>query len=412
MRVGFIVAEGGLGGAPTATRRWVEALREGGIDARLVVLGRSWQEGSQIIRLNSYKGLRNASRYIICKFLNKLLALLWIRRSRRSMYYLYRQRVKVDLTGFDILVIAWGQYLDLTHIRERFTGRIWYLFHDMWYLTGGCAYSGSCTNYFSGCSECPDVKTNGAKRWIQRQKRKKHEELETNVGCVVLTTSEWMRKKARSIHGSIKHTMVANPIPGIYGEVLPKWNELVKLRDVVACRHRVLFIGNTNDGRKGFDDLIKVIDELSDREAKDFCLIVIGNANVRQEYTSLKRIKVVGFGTTSDYAFQARVIAGSTCLVCLSTEDNSPNVVAEALMCGTPVIAWEDTGASEMIENRRSGYIVPLAKHSSALESVLACSDFGIEKRESIRQAAATIYSYRSVYNRFTEVVEECGVMS
>jgi glycosyltransferase involved in cell wall biosynthesis len=59
-------------------------------------------------------------------------------------------------------------------------------------------------------------------------------------------------------------------------------------------------------------------------------------------------------------------------LVCLaSTREGWPNVVNEALACGSPVVAMDVGGVPDMITSDRYGFIVPV-DNQGALENALA----------------------------------------
>ncbi|WP_231943296.1 glycosyltransferase [Calothrix sp. NIES-3974] len=42
-----------------------------------------------------------------------------------------------------------------------------------------------------------------------------------------------------------------------------------------------------------------------------------------------------------------------------STQDNLPNSILEALACGTPCVAFDIGGISDMIEHKYNGYLAP-----------------------------------------------------
>ncbi len=49
--------------------------------------------------------------------------------------------------------------------------------------------------------------------------------------------------------------------------------------------------------------------------------------------------------------------AAADVIVVSSLEDNLPNMVMEAMACGTPVVGFDNGGIPEMIDHRENGYV-------------------------------------------------------
>ena len=74
-------------------------------------------------------------------------------------------------------------------------------------------------------------------------------------------------------------------------------------------------------------------------------------------------------------------------LICPSKVDNTPNVIAEAQMCGLPCIGLKETGSSEMIQDGLSGLIYTKNKPED-LASLI--SNFALEKIQFSKTAIAS----------------------
>ena len=82
-------------------------------------------------------------------------------------------------------------------------------------------------------------------------------------------------------------------------------------------------------------------------------------------------------GIFSDELSQIIAYNSSDILICPSNFDNTPNVIAEAQMCGLPCVALEGTGAAEMIDVGSSGYI---ASKNNVQDLTKLISDFALDK--------------------------------
>ena len=96
--------------------------------------------------------------------------------------------------------------------------------------------------------------------------------------------------------------------------------------------------------------------------------------------------------------------------ICPSLQDNLPNTVLEAMVCGTPVIGYDTGGLPDMIEDGQSGYLAgtpgDVESLVSALEQTLAAalpitdpasnSARSLRTRYSLDMQAA---SYRALYD-------------
>ena len=66
----------------------------------------------------------------------------------------------------------------------------------------------------------------------------------------------------------------------------------------------------------------------------------------------------------------ADIYSSSDVFVNLTFEDTLPTVNMEAICCGTPVITYDSCGSPELVEDGRTGYIIPI-KNFTALKNSL-----------------------------------------
>ena len=85
-----------------------------------------------------------------------------------------------------------------------------------------------------------------------------------------------------------------------------------------------------------------------------------------------------------------------------SNFDNTPNVIAEAQMCGLPCVAIEGTGAAEMIDIGFSGFVT---SKNNVQDLTKLISDFAIDKFQfnssEISELARKKYSIDNTCNKY-----------
>ena len=96
---------------------------------------------------------------------------------------------------------------------------------------------------------------------------------------------------------------------------------------------------------------MKSLEDLDDRFKSLFAIQVLGNNKNKISKLDELGINYHCLGYFSDEVSQVIAYNAADALICPSNFDNSPNVIAEAQMCGLPVITLNGSGCSEMIKN-------------------------------------------------------------
>ena len=82
--------------------------------------------------------------------------------------------------------------------------------------------------------------------------------------------------------------------------------------------------------------------------------IVVGNRPPKK--TGVKGVQFFDF--VSDIRLMAILYSAADLLLHTAPIDNLPNTVAESLRCGTPVAAFRTGGIPEMVEEKKTGWLV------------------------------------------------------
>lgn len=171
-------------------------------------------------------------------------------------------------------------------------------------------------------------------------------------------------------------------------------------------KKRFIHISTVNDKHKNVSGIIRVLAEL-EKETKDFHLDIVSDGNFTYLVEMVNKLKIndfVTFHSTKTTEEIAHMIQQSDALLLFSNYENFPCVIAEAMMCGIPVISTNVNGIPEHV-NSESGILVDRGD-AITLKKVLAefISDKYFFDKNIIRNYALKNFSYQSVSLKFSAI--------
>ena len=166
----------------------------------------------------------------------------------------------------------------------------------------------------------------------------------------------------------------------------------------------ILFVGAL-EKRKGVDYLIEAFNKVC-KKHKDYRLLLIGSGD--KGYIKNLKMKIKSFGMTSKVDFLGHKNSKeikfyhdcSKLFVFPTLIDNSPNSVAEAMVSGLPVIASRVGGIPSMIQDYKSGILVPSRNlENNELRKKIKINAFQIAKKRYDPKIVAdsTIKNYKKI---------------
>ena len=222
---------------------------------------------------------------------------------------------------------------------------------------------------------------------------------ESSHSLSAIAPSNWIKSQARnSFWKDYSVKKIHNPIPDSYFEN----------RDRTGCKRAL----GLEDGKpvilcisadlkakhKGDWILEEIIDSISPDEAQ---LLLVGNGYFTS--TDSKKVKSLGF-VKDELTLQIAYNAADL-LVHPAPIDNLPNTVAEAMSCGTPVLAFETGGLPEMIDPEKSGWLVERIDQKAFIKqlmSVLSTKDYS-KLRNSTKEHARKLFDSKLIGNQYLE---------
>jgi len=284
---------------------------------------------------------------------------------RRQLYF--RQ---ADLVHLQLLHSR--QFFSMLQLREIADGRrpvVWTL-HDPWVTTGHCVHPLGCPRWQIGCGECPDLTiplairrdTTGLnwriKRWALKRAR---------IHLVV--ASKWMQQRLGKspIVAHLPSTLIPFGVD----------RAMFRPREKGACRQK---LGMPAEARavalrwtpwnllKGTEYAVQALEKLpSGLVTHIICFDStsdMGLGSLRGKY------EFVHLGWVDREEAIATALIAADVFIMPSLAETFGMMAVEAMACGTPVVVFQSTSLSEVVDSPHAGLAVPY-KDSGALANAI-----------------------------------------
>lgn len=254
-----------------------------------------------------------------------------------------------------ILVFFWQGLLNSKSIHEIYKKTkkpILLIAADMFPMTGGCSYFWDCDRLEYSCGKCPGIVSNDENDETRKNFLYK-KNVFNNIESVFLGNS-WQINYAKK-SGLFKNMERIYPI---VDETVFKQQDKVLLKQKFNYSNKiVLFFGalGVHDPRKGIKYLLKSLQLLSEYEPdliKNIVLLVAGTGD-KVDGLDKFDVKYTGHLTFDQLA---EYYALSDLFLSPSIQDAGPMMLNQALMCGTPAVAFNIGTACDII-NDKTGYL-------------------------------------------------------
>ena len=282
---------------------------------------------------------------------------------------------------------------------------VWTL-HDMWSMTGRCPHSCACDKFISGCdAACPTPKEYPAMAperiagaWAEKKRV-----FDQYPNITAVCPSEWLASRARKgIWQGHRVEVIANGLD----------LEVFRRRDTRACRTALGLLPDV-------PTIVLVADYLSLKgggllsgvlaEAKSRPLQILTMGNCPPEIRA-EGVYHTHFGYIASDMMKAVIYSASDLNLHLAYVDNLPNTVAEAIACGTPVVAYATGGVPEMVHEGITGWLTECfepAGFAVALDKALEAVRAGRSLGQTCRAFAEAHYGLEQHAERYLRLFEE-----
>lgn len=291
------------------------------------------------------------------KYLKRLL--------RRDAYFFsFKPIIGADLCNQDVVKEADAVYLhwiaggSITFKeidRLACSGKpIVFYMHDMWDFTGGCHHSFDCKQYETGCAECPMFKKKS--KQAKKQIEAKFNLYSKHSNIVFVSPSEWIAECARKSYALKESRVVV--ISNIVDETIFKPINKETSREILnlPLKKRIISFGcqaGTDNPYKGWDYLKRALGLIN----RDDIQILVYGVDYKKEIEEQIPYPVCFLGPIFDETKLALICNASDVYVSPSLAESFGMTFLENILCGTPVVGFDNTAVGEIVKDNQTGYL-------------------------------------------------------
>ncbi|MDG0964144.1 MAG: glycosyltransferase [Opitutales bacterium] len=270
--------------------------------------------------------------------------------------------------------------------------------HDCWSFTGHCCHFFDCERWKKNCGKCPhlDIPINLKKDGTRSNLTLKRKLYSTSK-IHVATPSKWL---ANHVSQSILSPAIRSitVIPNGVDQSIFTAAEKIEARKKLNVPETDFIISFScsspsknpwkNYGLIG--DIVRIL--AKSRKHKNITFLIMGEDG---ESTSFNHIRLKKLGWLQDRREVAVVYQASDLYLHPTNADTYPNVILEAMSCGTPVFASNVGGIPEQITDQVDGRILP--NHPETFASAIKEIIFDDQKLNNL--AKQSLCKARKLFN-------------
>ncbi|PWD99762.1 glycosyltransferase family 4 protein [Marinilabilia rubra] len=405
------------GGAAVAAVRLLEALRNHGAEAEMLVL----EGGSDDSAIHSM--VKNKWSRILrkVKFAAEVFSFVPFEKNSRQRFAFSSGRFGYDISEnplvkqADVLHLHWINqgFLSLNDLNKLIhTGKpiVWTL-HDTWAFTGGCHYPGTCGGFTSTCGNCPLLKSPGSNDLSALQHLRK-EKMYANASITFVGCSNWMKQMAdRSslVRKDLKHSVrhVFNTIDTELFKPADKGKVRAELGLPVDKKLLLFGAANTTDPRKGTIHLLRALKHLNARDPnlKNELELMAFGKNIDAFAHELPFV-MHPFHTVKSQERMVHLYQAADLFVLPSMQDNLPNTVVESMSAGVPVVGFDIGGVPEMIMHQENGFLTAPGEWKDLAEGIIYVLGNGTVLGENARKFAESHFAPDAVARKYVDIYQ------
>lgn len=253
----------------------------------------------------------------------------------------------------DIVHLHWSHILlDYPSFFRKIDKPVVLTTHDFGHFTGGCHISEDCRGFMELCTDCPQLAGTILPGQASRNLSLFQKAYDKTKNLAVISPANWVMKLSQqSIPLKNKqHYFIRNGINLNIFSPLDK----AESRRVLGVSSDILTIAtaalNLASPSKGLRYLIEALRNLK----SDYQLLAVGDGG---DFPEDIRRKTISLGKINHAPLLSAVYSAADLTAIPSRIDVGPQTLQESMACATPVVAFDNTGPKELINNMDNGYL-------------------------------------------------------
>jgi glycosyltransferase involved in cell wall biosynthesis len=272
---------------------------------------------------------------------------------------------KIDFIPDAIIVLFTQNFLSYKNINElnlKTKAPIYQYLMDMATFTGGCHYAWQCRGYTLECGKCPGLFSKDPQDQTNINWKFKREYIK-NTNVIIVAATGWQLKQINqsSLFEHKKKVKIFSPTNS---ELFCTSDKLLaRGRLKIPINKKVIFWAAIypNEKRKGYKESIESLKLLYNRLPKndlDNVLIMVAGESDKGFLEGIS-FEVYHLGYL-DHSILAIAYQAADLFLNASIEDSGPTMINQAIMSGTPVVAFEMGVAPDLVLSGVTGYLAKL----------------------------------------------------
>jgi glycosyltransferase involved in cell wall biosynthesis len=395
-----------VGGAARAAYRLHKSLLAFGVESQMLVLFKTTDDYSIISETKPFK-----------KFLIKLSSFadnLPLKKYKPDTIFscnrfsIANTVAKINSLKPDLVHLHWINHgmINISEFSSIHAPLLWTL-HDNWAFTGGCHIMWECTNYKDRCGNCPRLASQKDSDLRRKNWNIKNQSYSRIPNLCIISPSRWLWNCAKesSLLKSFKHVHLPNVIDTNQFKPIDKQTAR-NILNLPQDPKIVLFgaMSSTKDINKGFDLLSEALNKLKTNNLE---FVVFGGSE--NPDTPPFKYPVHYLGRLYDDVTLQLVYSAADVMVVPSRQENLSYAIMESLSCGTPVVAFDIGGNSDLIDHLENGFLAKsfdTTDLANGIEWVLTNDQYS-EISHNARQKILTQFDGSVLTPEFVKLYEE-----
>lgn len=355
------------GGGFNASYQIHRSLQDLNHSSKLIVRNKISSDNSvvQVSTISRYQKLYHLSTYKSL-FLRKTYSSSYVFNFNQKQSVKYNDIFKEK--NIDLICLHWiTNFLDtqlISLLYQNYKVPIFWTLMDLEPITGGCHYTFGCDKFTQQCGSCPQLLPSfdldqSRKNWESKKK------LVDKVPITIIAPTSWVYNKVKKSSIFVNARTALIPLPIDPKSFYPLDKSTAKSVLNINPDQKVIFfpIFSYDQPRKGMNYLLESLNKLCVEIDNSDLLFSKQVICLLAGYNDYRVISMIPFrsrylGYLKDTISLALAYQAADVFISSSIEDAGPMMVPEAMMCGTPVVAFNIGGAPDLIDEERMGYVI------------------------------------------------------
>lgn len=408
-----------LPGAAKSAYNIHKAFEKHGADSKMIVLQKSSEDDSVVEAGKGFVYQLQQTADRVTKLIKQNKKRKRVFNSNKRMHIRTSTLFPDVKSSVDAIFIYWiSNYLN-TQLQEKVFNHyncpvVWVLM-DMEPITGGCHQSMMCNRYKESCGKCHIL---GSRQEVDLSRKTMRSKQRVNSHRKVTYVAPTMGLYRNVTESTLAGNCRVEHIPLAVETEIYRPVSMKSAREVINIdQSRIVLCFGANDiqsvykGKGYLEEALHVLNrsmvQKGKAEVNDRIVLLLAGGNRGEAFNDIP-YEVIYLGHCRDTRTMALMFQSSDLFVCPSVYDGGPVMIAEAMMCGTPVVAFDSGGASDLIQSKVNGYIAEYKNaedFAAGIEHIVDQSG-NPEIRRRARLAAENMNTPEIVAGKYCELLK------